>query len=482
MSTLAPGRQRSRVWAALRGADTAVELTFLGWLVPLALLHGLIYLVIFPPWQHYDEPTHFLYAAGIAAGELEAPGPASDTLQRAIAESMYRARFFPPGERPDTSGPVPPAIGSDQRLHPPLYYTIAALPIRLLADQPVEQQLYGARGVSLLFYGLTIVVAWRIAVAMAPGEPFTQLLIPLLVLLTPAFSDIMTAVNNDVLLNFSLAVATLGAVLLIRDGPRPVAMTLVLLGLVVGFMTKRTALVAIVPLGMACLWSVWRRPMRWWGLPLLAALATVIGGIATLQPVIVDGPAGPHTILSVRPWFAALDERYLRMYLDLTVRSITDPALIGGRYQFMTMVAFSGYYTHFAWGGVTMHTAWVWAMAALSLAATVGLVVGGLRTRESLPLWQRRCLWLFLIAVVAAWLSLFIRVHPLPPIDNPRFYIPRGRYMFWALVPNLWLLAVGLAWLTPRLWRRRVLYALVAFFLCLDLAAWMLTIVQHYYA
>jgi len=28
----------------------------------LALANGLLYLVLVPPWQHYDEPTHFEYA------------------------------------------------------------------------------------------------------------------------------------------------------------------------------------------------------------------------------------------------------------------------------------------------------------------------------------------------------------------------------------------------------------------------------------
>ena len=37
-----------------------------GWLIPLALCHGLLYMLILPPWQHYDEPPHFEYAWLIA--------------------------------------------------------------------------------------------------------------------------------------------------------------------------------------------------------------------------------------------------------------------------------------------------------------------------------------------------------------------------------------------------------------------------------
>ena len=35
-------------------------------LLVLALLRGLVYLALLPPWQHYDEPTHFEYVQLIA--------------------------------------------------------------------------------------------------------------------------------------------------------------------------------------------------------------------------------------------------------------------------------------------------------------------------------------------------------------------------------------------------------------------------------
>ena len=35
------------------------ELSRLGLILLLALFHGLIYVFLIPPWQHYDEPNHF---------------------------------------------------------------------------------------------------------------------------------------------------------------------------------------------------------------------------------------------------------------------------------------------------------------------------------------------------------------------------------------------------------------------------------------
>ncbi|HMQ30874.1 MAG TPA: hypothetical protein PKD53_09105 [Chloroflexaceae bacterium] len=466
--------------AAPRMALAAGELTVLRWLVPLALLHGLLYLVLLPPWQHYDETAHFLYAAEVAAGELEAPGPASVALRREIAASMYRFRFYPPGFRPDLVSPQPPEVGINQRVHPPLYYALVALPLRPLGALSVEVQLYAARAVSLALYALTIVAAWRVAVALAPDEPAVQWAIPLLVLLAPAFADIMAAVNNDVLLNFSLTVALLGAVLLVRDGPRPLPLALAGLGLLVAVLTKRTALVATIPLALALFWALYRRPMRWWTLPLIALGAAAGLGLAILEPAVATGPSGDHVVLAVRPWFADLSQRYLRVSLDELVRSLSDPTLVGDRYRALVAVAFAGYYGHFAWGGLAVHPAWTAALAALALVATGGLLAGRVGARDRLPLWQRRALWVFLAAVVVAWVSIFIRLHPLPPLNQP-VYIPRGRYMFWTMVPTLWLLALGLAWAAPGRWRPYAPAALVIFFVCLDLAALLWTVVGHYY-
>ncbi len=62
------------------------------------------------------------------------------------------------------------------------------------------------------------------------------------------------------------------------------------------------------------------------------------------------------------------------------------------------------------------------------------------------------------------------RLHPLPPLEVG-VYIPRGRYMFWAIVPTLWLLLLGLRFLLPAGWRPAGTWLLVALMLIFDLVA-----------
>ncbi len=164
----------------------------------LALIHALLYLVIVPPWQHYDEPTHFEYVRLIMLWERQPALNEFDlTTNREIADSMYRFRFWSPSIRPSLVGSRPQNIGFDEKIHPPLYYSVAAVPVRLLRYLSVEQQLYAARSVAVLFYLLVVLCAWRITTIVTPDSPFMQLIIPLLVIFVPAFSDQMSAVNND---------------------------------------------------------------------------------------------------------------------------------------------------------------------------------------------------------------------------------------------------------------------------------------------
>jgi len=450
-------------------ATLFAEWAVVRWLLPLALLHGLIYLALVPPWEHYDEPGHFLYAAEIAAGEQGGRGPSAVSISREVADSMYRHRFLGGAFRPDLLQPGPVRVGEDQRVHPPFYYAVVGAILKPARFLSVEVQLYLARALSLVLYALTIITAWRITVAVLPNQPLAQLAIPLMVLLNPAFTDLMTALNNDVLLNFALTVALLGAVLLVRDGLSPARLLLMLLALGVAVAVKRTALAAILPLALAVVWGAHRNKLSFQVCLMGVALCLVVA-YASLELVLVGGLSESHWVLAPRPWLASLDRQYLRLDLASWFRSVSDMTLAGQRYQLLASVGFVSFWARLSWGNVALPPAWDWLFAGLVFGSLLGLVVGARRASAQFPLWQRRCLWLFALTITVACLALVARLHPLPPIDQP-IYVPRGRYVFWAILPVTCLLCLGYQWLLPLRWRSLGLWALVAFFAVTDITA-----------
>src|SRR5512141_3141938 len=94
----------------------------------LGLLNGSIYVLLVPPWQHYDEPNHFEYVWLIAKrGVLPKPDDYDPSMRRAVAISMINHGFFKglnftPNLEPE-SGPV--WIGAYSQLsNRPLYYAL----------------------------------------------------------------------------------------------------------------------------------------------------------------------------------------------------------------------------------------------------------------------------------------------------------------------------------------------------------------------
>lgn len=175
-------------------------------LLAVALVHGLIYVFLIPPWQHYDEPNHFEAAWLLAnRNSLPRPGDYDQEMRRQVASSMIELGFFKDlGFLPDLTVKNQPIwIGVYSQLgDPPLYYLLASLPIRLFRfSNPyghIESQLYSIRLFSLLLYLLTVWAAWGImGESVRPGSYF-RWLIPLSMALLPAFNDLMTSANNDV--------------------------------------------------------------------------------------------------------------------------------------------------------------------------------------------------------------------------------------------------------------------------------------------
>ena len=73
----------------------AWDRVIVGMLLAVWLAHLFAYVWLVPPWQHYDEPTHFEYAALIRElGRRPLIDEQIPSLRRAIAASMIEARLL----------------------------------------------------------------------------------------------------------------------------------------------------------------------------------------------------------------------------------------------------------------------------------------------------------------------------------------------------------------------------------------------------
>jgi hypothetical protein len=252
--------------------------------VLIGLGHGILYIFLVLPWQHYDEPNHFEYA-WLIANQAGLPDESSNDpqLNRMVVASMIRYDFF---ERAGLGNPDLESVGArmpfySQKSDPPLYYLIASLPLRVLKDAPVEAQLYAMRFVSLCFYLLTIIFGWGITRELTAGGHALRWMVPLSMALLPGLVDIQTAANND---TAGIAMFTLflwGSVRLLKERSW-LNVIWVVNSAITCALVRSTTILALPLSGVVFLFALTPRELRKW-LWVVGAVAAVMFGMLAFR-------------------------------------------------------------------------------------------------------------------------------------------------------------------------------------------------------
>jgi hypothetical protein len=230
------------------------------------LVHGLFYVFLVPPWEHYDEPTHFEYAWLVAnRTSWPQPGDSDESMLRQVNASLREHGFFYGSRSKILLDTVqgPPWIGMPQLASPPAYYAWASLPLRLLKGTDITLQLYAARLASLLLCLISIALAWGVvAEVVAAGSPL-RWLVPTTMALLPGYVDLMTAVNCDVGAVAAFCLFLWGAIRLVRRKFSWWNLLWATAAALLCFKTKSTVMIAVPLLGLALLLAAargrWRR-------------------------------------------------------------------------------------------------------------------------------------------------------------------------------------------------------------------------------
>jgi len=170
-----------------------------------------VYAFSVPGFTPADETSHVGQAYLVAEGKL----PTLDTATPDVVPGM--ALYFPTRRRLYTAN------------HPPLYYAVAGVPIRLGVE--AERPLLGfvaARVLTAAIASLAAVATWRMASVLLPGRRELHVLAAALVLLVPMVPMTAGTVYNDGFGLAGFAVLLALCVEVLVRGPR--TRTLLLLG------------------------------------------------------------------------------------------------------------------------------------------------------------------------------------------------------------------------------------------------------------
>ncbi len=215
----------------------------------VGIIHGIIYLRLVPPWQHYDEPGHVEYA-WLIADRLRIPelGDFDQSMRREMAASMIEFDFFKNLDfRPNLLSQNEPIwIGHSQVFGLPLYYAFVALPLRLIRYSDITFQLYLGRAVSLFLYLITIIAAYGIVREITPEKHPLRWMVPLTLALLPGFVDLMTAVNDDVGATAAFSLFLWAGVRIIQKGFSWLRVAALILTTTACAFTKNTVIIALI--------------------------------------------------------------------------------------------------------------------------------------------------------------------------------------------------------------------------------------------
>lgn len=240
----------------------------------VALVHGLLYMSVVPPWQGPDEHPHFTYVALLDKYNFDvekvrnldwSPGNSNEGLIQALSASMTRYNFnLYQVVHADPPPPIVPAVlGTSYRWQlrqPPAYYELCVVAMRGLRALGVPVDPYRdpaaalmvMRGVSLALSLVEVAFAWLAGMLLSRrGEYRLPLLLPLTVALFPMHTFSAVMANNDVLAEAAVAALFAALIALFRwptglRGTLLAACAALLAG--AGALTKSTALAAAVPL------------------------------------------------------------------------------------------------------------------------------------------------------------------------------------------------------------------------------------------
>ncbi len=280
-------RTRTNQASDVEKAHSAQDRRLLLFILLIASLIGIFWIGLIAAWDHHDEPSHFQYVRRLVdENRVPTPGEENWKLNRQILKSMIWNGFF---ERmnllPVLPAPKEPVFipGYSQYEEPPAYYYAASLAVRLLLNENITRQMFGARIVSFGFYLLTVLAAWGIAREITSfGHPLRWML-PLSVTFFPALVDVMTAVNND---SGSIAVVSFFIWICLRLIKKGLNVLDLLAGLglaVLAWFMKSTSALVIPLFPLAILFAVFRNKARKWVWAFLVLIVSLGVGLSLLK-------------------------------------------------------------------------------------------------------------------------------------------------------------------------------------------------------
>jgi hypothetical protein len=423
--------------------------TILYFLLALALIRGIIYASVIPPWQAPDEPAHFERAkASLNTADWNSNSAHPPAWYDELARSLFNFNIYDfldtPRQIYSAASPINRYITLYQEAYGGLYgsrltYALMGWPLLLTGYQDITLQLYLLRLNTVLLNVGIIGLAYLITKTLFPQDPFLYFGTPLLILFNPQHTHIVSTVNNGNLAEL-LATAALYFIVsfIVRSIIKGFSWLNVLLMVsfsLAAMWTKATAYFlpfAISIIGLFYLWR-YRRHWRWLG----------PGGVILIGLIYFLAPTRLNQVIAMA-WGPLQSGSF---YLDPVV----------------PQDLFRSFWAMPGWTIFQLHPWWYQLLLAGCLLAIFGLVILAIKKRCVMGQHQAQlqALVVLMVAIVTA-IGILLAWNGL----THSIVYRQGRSIYPVIVPIYIFLLLGWRQFIPTRWRKMGLLAFtIAIFL-----------------
>ncbi len=436
--------------------------SLLCFILALALVRGIIYAAVIPPWQAPDEPAQFeRVKASLAAADWNSTPANPPAWYTELRDSLVTFQFtaYTLVRPKDTPGaPLEAYVDLYHQIYGGAYgsrfsYAVMGWPLLLAPSQEIVFQLYLIRLYTVVMGAAMIWLAYRITLTLFPGDAFLVWGAPLLILLNPQHSHILSTVNNG---NLAELLATAALFFMVRafyPGPTRLNVGLALAFALLAVWTKATAYFLFFSLATLGLFFLYRYRAHWrW---LLLVFGGALLGAYFLAP-------GRLVELARLAWSGALNRQF---YLN--------PVVLAD--------IFASYWAMPGWAILRLNPMWYQILLFICGLTVVGLVIllAGMRrstlARLSSP--AGRSLLLLGVSVGAA-IAIQLGWHILTGSLSYR----QGRSLYPVIVPLSIFLMLGWRQLIPPAWRKPAFMLMTAALFLFDSMVLLAYIIPFFYS
>ncbi len=453
--------------------QTAKQCWWLFLLLGLALIRGMIYAAVVPPWQAPDETGHFEYAWLIAhLGRLPTQEDLDPHFEQEMIASLYEWHYGAflgrslPGQMPARMELLPAytsvrstrTVLAERFSLAYLWQALFLLPFR---EQDLMLQLFVMRLSSVLLNVGIVWLAFLTFGELFSDRPDLAVLATVIILFLPQHTFINGSVSDGTMAEAMGGLVLYSWVTLFRHGARAWRFLGIVLGTLLGLWSKNTA-VYLIPVDI-CLGAWWlvrqrRRPWTWRHLAYVCACIALLGAGLLIWSY---SPLGQRA----SPWLKAFPAPSKWTWVDQR----------GMTFGQALLATYDSLWATFGWMSLPISARWYGAIALLSALALWGWCAERRQEPQAQPRWSVGMMGGILVAalLVFLWIGL---------LSQPDYYQYQGRYLFPALIPFLFMLVGGLDRLLQLRSNRATLFMVVLFMVVLD--SWCLfgVIIPYYYA